>query len=142
MKFPALAILRPGGARTPRGVERARVAVHMPLVGISKLFAILIAAAMLFAPFAMQSGAAMAVMPSDRHAQMMGEGDCEGQPAGDTDGKSNEMPGCAAMCAAIAAAPVSPGQPAALTRSIERPALEPSLHGFLAKLPTPPPRRA
>ena len=113
-----------------------------PAVSISKLFAILIALSMLFAPFAMQSGAAMAAMPSDHHAQMMDSGHCEGQPATDKDSKSADMPCCAAMCAAIAVAPVSPAEPAAFARSIERPSLKQSLHGFLAKLPTPPPRLA
>ncbi len=111
-------------------------------MSISKLFAILIAAAMLFAPFAMQSGSAMAAMPSDHHAQMMGTGHCEGQPPTGKDSKSADMPCCAAMCAAIAVAPVAPADPAAFARSIERPSLKQFLHGFLAKLPTPPPRLA
>ena len=112
-----------------------------PAVSLSKLFAILIAAAMLFAPFAMQSGMAMAAMPSDHHAQMMEKGHCQGQPA-DKDSKSADMPCCAAMCAAIAVAPVSPADPVAFARSVERPALKKSPHSFLAKLPTPPPRLA
>ena len=110
-----------------------------PAVSLSKLFAILIAAAMLFAPFAMQSGMAMAAMPSDHHTQMMENGHCEGQPA-DEDSKGAEKPCCAAMCTAIAVATSSPAQPAAFARSVEQPSLNRSLHGFLAKLPTPPPR--
>lgn len=113
-----------------------------PAVSISKLFAILIAAAMLFAPFAVQSGAAMAAMPSDHHAQMMGKGHCEGMPATDGDSKPADMLCCAAMCAAMAVAPVSPTDPADVSHSVERPSLKQSLHGFLAKLPTPPPRLA
>lgn len=113
-----------------------------PAVSISKLFAILIAAAMLFAPVAMQSGSAMAAMPSDHHAQMMGKGHCEGQPATDKESKSADMPCCAAMCAAIAVIPVSPADPAAFARPAERPTPEQFRHGFLAKLPTPPPRLA
>lgn len=111
-------------------------------VSISKLFAVLIAAAMLFAPFAVQSGAAMAAMPSDHHAQMVGEGHCGGMPATDGDSKPADIPCCAAMCAAMAVAPVSPADPAEVSRSAERPSLKRSLHGFLAKLPTPPPRLA
>ena len=110
------------------------------VVGISKLFAILIAAAMLFAPFAMQSGSAMASLPSDHHAQMMGDGHCEGQPANDKDSKLAEKPCCAAMCSAVAIATGSPVEPAVFARTIDRPALEQFRHGFLAKLPTPPPR--
>lgn len=105
------------------------------------LFAILTAAAMLFAPFAMQSGMAMAAMPADHNAQM-GNGHCDDQPATDKDSKSADMPCCAAMCAAIAVAPVSPADPVAFSRSVERPSLKQSLHSFLAKLPTPPPRLA
>ena len=111
-------------------------------VSISKLFAILIAAAMLFAPFAMQSGAAMASMPSDQHAQMMGKGHCEGQPGTDKTGKSAEMACCPAMCAAVAVVISSPGEPASFARSVERPSLAQFQPGFEAKLPTPPPRLA
>ncbi len=109
---------------------------------MSKLFAILIAAAMLFAPFAMQSGSAMASMPSDHHAQMMGKDHCEGQPAEDKDSKSADEPCCAAMCAAVAIATGSPIGPAVFARAVERPTLEQFRHGILAKLPTPPPRLA
>lgn len=119
-----------------------RMGCIAPNVSIPKFFAILIAAAMLFAPFAMQSGSAMAATPSDHHARMMDSGHCEGQPATDQDNESADMPCCAAMCAAIAVAPVSAAEPAAFACSLERPSLKQSLHGFLAKLPTPPPRLA
>jgi len=118
-----------------------RVGGISPPVGMSKLFAILVAAAMLFAPFAMQSGRAMAAMPSDDHA-MMAQDHCEGQPAGDKDGTAAEDPCCAAMCAAVAIATRSPVESAVVARAAERPALERFRHGFLAKLPTPPPRLA
>ena len=113
-----------------------------PAVSVSKLFAILIAVSMLFAPFAMQSGSAMAAMPSDHHAEMMSDGHCDGQPATDKDSKSGEMPCCAAMCAAVAVAAGSSAEPAAFERAAERPSLEQFRQGFLAKLPTPPPRLA
>ena len=112
-----------------------------PAVSLSKLFAILIAAAMLFAPFAMQSGMATAARPSDHHAQMMEQGHCEGQPA-DKDSKGAEKLCCAAMCTAIAVATSAPLEPAAFSRSVKRPSLKQSLHSFLVKLPTPPPRLA
>lgn len=113
-----------------------------PAVSVSKLFAILIAAAMLFAPFAMQSGTAMAAMPSDHHGQMMDKGHCEGQSKPDEDSKSAEKPCCAAMCAAVAVATGSSAEPAVFARAVERAALQQFRHGFLAKLPTPPPRLA
>ena len=114
----------------------------MPPVRMSKLFAILIAAAMLFAPFAMQSGSAMAAMPSNHHAQTMSEDHCEGQLAKDKDSKSADKPSCAAMCAAVAIATGSLVEPAVFAPAVERPALERFPHGILAKLPTPPPRLA
>ena len=81
-------------------------------VSVSKLFAILVAAAMLFAPFAMQSGSAMAAMPSDHHGQTMEKGHCGGQPAKDKSGKSAEQACCAAMCtAAVAVASVAVIEP-------------------------------
>ena len=113
-----------------------------PAVSVSKLFAILVAAAMLFAPFAMQSGSAMAAMPSDHHAQMTDQGHCDGQPTTDKDSKSAEKPCCAAMCAAVAVWAGSPVEPVTFERSAERPSLEQFRHGFSAKLPTPPPRHA
>jgi hypothetical protein len=102
----------------------------------------LIAAAMLFAPFAMQSGSAMAAMPADHHAQTTGGGHCEGQPVTGQDGKSADMPCCPAMCAAVAVPASAPVEPSSLARSVERPALAQFQHGFVAKLPTPPPRLA
>jgi hypothetical protein len=113
-----------------------------PAVSISKLFAILVAAAMLFAPFAKQSVSAMAAKPSDHHAQMMSVDHCEGQPATDQDSKSADKPCCAAMCAAVAITTGSPVEPAVFARAVERPALEQFRDGILAKLPTPPPRLA
>lgn len=123
-------------------VERCPDAVHMPLVRSSRLFAILIAVAMLFAPLAMQSGSAMAMAPTDHHAQMMDKGHCGEQPATGKDGKSAEKSCCAAMCTAIAVTPVASLEPHSFHRQVDRPAPSQFRHGFLAKLPTPPPRRA
>ncbi|HET7710106.1 MAG TPA: hypothetical protein VFK50_11365 [Sphingomicrobium sp.] len=130
------------GRSLGKRLKLCRLRSISPVVRITKLFAILIAAAMLFAPFAMQSGAAMAAMPSDQHAQTMDKGHCEGQPAGDKGSKSADTPCCAAMCAAVAVAAGSPAEPPAFSPAVERPPLNHSLHGFLARLPTPPPRLA
>lgn len=111
-------------------------------MSLRPLFAMLIAVGMLFAPLAMQSGRAMAMAPAaDHHAQMMESGHCEGQSDSGKDSKSAGKPCCAAMCAAIAVAPVSPAESVAFARLINRPSLQQFRHGFLAKLPTPPPRR-
>jgi Ni/Co efflux regulator RcnB len=109
---------------------------------LPKLLAILIAAAMLFAPFAMQSGAAMAAMASDHHAKMVDKGHCDRQPAGDEDSKRADKPCCAAMCAAVAVTPIAPVEPIAHASSVDRPTAAQFQRGFLAKLPTPPPRVA
>ena len=102
----------------------------------------LIAFAMLFAPLALQSGAAMAMAPADHHAQMMETGHCGEQPAKSHDGKSMDKSCCAAMCAAVAVAPAVEAEPHALSPSVDQPAIDQFQRSFLAELPTPPPRRA
>lgn len=113
----------------------------MARVSVSKLFAMLIAVALLFAPFAMRSGSAMAAMPSDHHAQMKGTSHCDGQSKSD-EGKAAEKPCCVAMCAAVTVAPAAAAEPHSFSRTVERPALDQFERGFLAELPTPPPRLA
>lgn len=113
-----------------------------PRMSLRPLFAIIIAIGMLFAPFAMQMGSAMAMAPTDHRAQMMESGHCGEQPAKDHDGKSVDKSCCVTMCTAIAVAPVAPLEPHAFAKSMDRPSLTPFHHGFLAELPTPPPRRA
>ena len=113
-----------------------------PRVSLRPLFAILIAVAMLFAPFAMQSGAAMAMAPADHRGQMMEKGHCGEQPAKGDHGKSTEKSCCVAMCAAVAVTPASSVEPHIFSHLIERPALDQFQHSFLAELPTPPPRLA
>lgn len=113
-----------------------------PPVRLRPLFAMLIAIAMLFAPFAMQFGSAMAMVPADHHPQMMESGHCGEQPAKDHDGKSVDKSCCVAMCTAIAVAPVAPLEPRAFAKNVDSPTLSPYHHSFVAKLPTPPPRLA
>ena len=104
------------------------------------LLAILTGLALSFAPLGLQNGSAMAMGPGDHQMQMMESGHCDGQPAKDNHSKSSAMSCCAAMCTALAVAPMAPAGPLVLESSAERPALEQSGHGFLAELPTPPPR--
>ena len=106
------------------------------------LFALLIAVAMLFAPLAMQSGAAMAMAPADHHSQMTKGGHCGDQPAKSHDGKAMDKSCCAAMCAAVAIPPALRIEPQALALAAERPGLDLFHHSFLAELPTPPPKLA
>ena len=111
-------------------------------VSFRPFFAILIAFAMLLAPLAMQTGSAMAMAPADHQSQMMDKGHCGDQPASGKDSKMSGKSCCVAMCTAIAVVPGSPVEPLAYARSVDRPTIEQFGRSFLAKLPTPPPRRA
>ena len=126
----------------PAALKRRRQAGIWPSVSLRPLFAMLIAFAMLFAPLALQSGAAMAMAPANHHAQMMETGHCGEQPAKSHDGKAMNKSCCVAMCAAVAVAPPVEAEPHALAPSVQRPALDQAQHSFLAELPTPPPRLA
>jgi len=111
-------------------------------VRLRPLFAILIAIAMLFAPFVVQNGMAMAAPASDHHGQMMSKGHCDGESGEGKTDKAADKSCCAAMCTAIAVAPSSPEERLAFVRDIQRPTSVHFRHDYLAKLPTPPPRRA
>ena len=126
----------------PAALKRCRHRRISPRVSIRPLFAILFAFAMLFAPLAMQSGAAMAMAPADHHAQMMETGHCGEQPAKSQDGKMVDKSCCAAMCAAVAVAPTVSVEPHIFTSSVERPSPDQFQRSYLAELPTPPPRLA
>jgi hypothetical protein len=122
-------------------IEKAGLSGHGNRVTLRSFFAIFIAAAMLFAPFAMQS--AMAAAPANHHAQMQANDHCDGQPAQDQDNKSStDKPCCAAMCIAVAIEPASVIEPLEFEQAAERPAVAESPHSYLARLPTPPPRAA
>lgn len=111
-----------------------------PSVGISKFFAILIAAAMLFAPFAMQSGSAMAALPAGHHDQSMREDHCQGVPSTHQDGKSSDKSCCAAMCAAsVLPTEVRPYE-LQFSRTLVVPAKMMLYHGVISEISTPPPR--
>ena len=108
---------------------------------LRRLHLILAALAMLFAPTAMQSGVAMAAMPKD-HVAAAKDGHC-GESTPDQNDKSGAMTQCCtAMCSAVAPLDL------AMDDLVDHHA--PVLTGlvatrhppFLAKLPTPPPRRA
>lgn len=105
------------------------------------LFALLIGLAMLSAPLAIQGGGAMAMAPAnDHHAQKSDGGHCDPAPAGDSSGKSADESNCVAMCTAIALAPAPFVEPSAIRAPVARPTPARFHHGYLAELPTPPPR--
>ena len=117
-------------------------AAYLARVSIRQLFATVIAFAVLFAPLAMQSGAAMAMAPAKHHAEMTKAGHCGEQPSKHNDATPMDASFCVAMCAAVAIPPVSIPEPACLAHSAEHPAVDLVRHNFLAELPTPPPRLA
>ena len=123
-------------------VEKQSFWAHWARVSPRSVFAILIAFAMFFAPFAIQSGRAMAAMPSNHQGQMIAKGHC-GEPSssGKTE-KNHPKSCCVAMGTAIAVAPNSPDEPLAVDRVIVQSALRTSPHSYLARLATPPPRTA
>ena len=111
-----------------------------PSMSLRLLVATLIAVAMMFSPLTMESGGAMAMAPAaDHHAQMTQDGHCGEQPVKDHD-KSVGESCCVAMCSAVAVNPIAPAEPAIQATSGERPSIAQFRHGFLAELPTPPPR--
>ena len=123
-------------------VEKQMFEVHWVRVSRKPVFAILIAFAMLFSPFAMRSARVMAAMPSDHHSQMMTKGHCGEQSSNGKSDKIHTKSCCVAMGTAIAVAPCLPSAPLAFVRAIAPPAVETSPHSYLAKLATPPPRAA
>lgn len=123
-------------------IEHPSIQGHMSGVSLRPIFAILIAFAMMFAPFAMRSGSATAAMPANHHSQTMDKGHCGDKPAKGTGHKSAGKSCCLAMCTAVAVAPHASLEPMEFPRTAGQPGLYRAGHSFLAKLPTPPPRRA
>lgn len=111
-------------------------------VSFRQLSAIMIAFAMLFAPLAMETGSAMAMAPADHQSQMMEKGHCGDQPAQSQNGKAMGKSCCVAMCTAVALTTAAPVEQLPFARIVDRPSLEQFHHSYLAKLATPPPRRA
>lgn len=130
--------------REPAQLKPGQIKAIWPLMSFRPFFVFVIALAMLIAPLATQSGAAMAMAmaPADHHAQMMESRHCGEQPAKGDHDKAPDTSCCVAMCAAVAVTPSASIEQHSFFRPIERPALDQSLHSFLAELPTPPPRLA
>lgn len=110
-------------------------------VSIRPFIAMMIAIAMLFAPFAMPTGA-MAMAPAGEHSQMVASEHCGDHSSDGKDSKANGKSCCVAMCTAVAVAPASAVEPQVFARIVDRPSLTQFTHGYLAELATPPPRRA
>lgn len=119
---------------------------YAPPVSLRKLFAALLAIAVLFAPAVARAGEALAAVP-DHHAQMMQSGHCKVAPSSSDDGKSSKsekagMTCCISMCMAVAV--TLPALAEAITAHAETPTfpLTHQYHGLIAEIATPPPRLA
>jgi hypothetical protein len=107
-------------------------------MSIRKLFAILVAISVLFAPAFTSAGMALAAVP-DHHAQMTEKGHCD-PVKGEGRDKPADMSCCGAMCMAVAVTPAA----MPLAKPVHGDILVASLRGFQAGIPaelaTPPPR--
>lgn len=108
---------------------------------LRRLHLVLAALAMLIAPFAMQSGMAMAAMPMDQR-EMAQAGHCD-DSSPDGDEKSGAMTQCCvAMCTAVAPLGAAAVEPLPYTAPLLFVLRTTERRAFLSELPTPPPRAA
>ena len=111
-------------------------------VRIQKLFAVLVAVAVLFAPAFSRAGEAFAAVPN-HHEQMMEAGACHA-PTSDS-GDQQKAPAkscCISMCMGIT---ITPAAPVSDTQLKPEPAVfaVPTLHlSYFGEIATPPPRRS
>ena len=117
------------------------------LVSIQKLFAMLVAVALLSAPAFTRAGEALAAVSGD-HAQMMASGHCQSMRSagGDANSSHHDEAGsncCISMCVALALSTAAP-VPAAAFLHDDISSFPPpnSYHSLPAEIATPPPRRA
>ena len=109
-----------------------------------RLLAILFAVAMIAAPLAMPAGEAMAAAPMamDHDGEQAMADHCGGKADPGQHGKQVGDGCCAAMCLGIALTPAAAGDLPAYAGVALRPSADQFHHSYLARLPTPPPRRA
>ena len=123
------------------------MSAYAPSMSIRKLFSILVAVAVLFAPAVTGMSAALAAVP-DHHMQMMSTGHCKAMAPGDTSDQSSGKdskagkPCCMAMCIAVAASPAEIEASPPLVGVAIVPTLQSFLIGVPAEIATPPPRAA
>jgi len=110
-------------------------------MSIRKLFGVLVALAVLFAPAFSRAGEAIAAAP-DHQAQMMEAGHCKSGPDKSADHDKAPKNCCISMCMAVAITPIAPVADTLVQRA---PAVfaNPAFHvGLPAEIATPPPRAA
>lgn len=109
-----------------------------PLIRIRRLFAILVALSVLFAPSAVS--AAMATGPHDM--QIMEAGHCQMPPSPGAHDKMAGKSCCIAMCIALAVAPWIPIDATPPRQQIAQFPSPKAYHGLPAEIATPPPRKS
>jgi len=105
-----------------------------------RLFALLLALTMAFAPLGMPAMAETAI-PASHHGAMAGPEHCDHQPQPDGHHQAADKGCCAAMCIAVVV-PAGFAQQAIYHASRERPVSDEDRRGFLSEIATPPPKLA
>src|SRR5947208_7469777 len=116
------------------------MSAYVRTVSMTKLFALVLAVAVLFAPGI--TGAAMAAAPHHDMA-MMEAGHC--QTPAPTSGHHDRSDGkscCVSMCMALAVAHSAPAEALQQRRELPQFATHQAYHGLPAEIATPPPRHA
>lgn len=113
-----------------------------PTVSIRRLFAILVAVAVLFGPVFTHASAASAAV-GGHHSQMVDAGNCESPtPVSSQDDTTPTKSCCVSMCMGVAAMP-APRASSSMVRPVPAVAAIPTLHlSYLGEIATPPPRRS
>ena len=109
-------------------------------MAVKSLLMLLLAFAIALAPFAISNGAAAAVSAVTHNAQMNEPGHCSGEESGNGEEKATDQSCCIASCAPVAVAPLLPRLSHEISGNAARTSHATFGHGFLAELPTPPPR--
>lgn len=113
---------------------------------IRLISSILFVAAMLLAPLAMQSGAAMAMPTGHHQSQMMTSGHCDSESSNGQDQDQDKGEAakscCVAMCAAAALPVTAAFEAHAFGATVRSPTVQDFRFGYFGELPTPPPRSA
>lgn len=111
------------------------------LVSIRRIFAVLVAIAVLAGPTYTHVSAAEAAVP-DHHGQMTESGHCEAPPTDSSDDEAPTKSCCISICMAVASSPsttAADGELKPVPRVFAVPELHPS---YLGEIATPPPRRS
>lgn len=117
------------------------MSAYSNLMSIRKLFAMLVAFAVLFAPAFTSAGMAGAAVP-DHHAQKMDKRHCDAAGDEDQDEPSGKMACCGAICMAVAVTPATVSVVKHVPGDVPVARLHAFQTGTPAELATPPPRVA